>query len=209
VVAVDTRRVAGGQIFWRPPVDNLRLGGSLLYTQIDFTLAVDPAVAAQLVAAGMAPAGFNGTYKASLAPVYLWVASGEYAIRDWQLSAEYSRWRQTTSSSLPALTPTSTSESERYYAMASLRLDDQLEAGIYYSVQYNDVDDRKGTRRTSYPERAWQRDLAGSVRYDVNDSWLVKLESHFMDGAAYLSASDNRDPKRYWWLFLLKTTVAF
>jgi hypothetical protein len=209
ITSIDTRRVAGGQIFWRPPIENLRLGGSLLYTQIDFDLKVDPAVAAQLIASGAAPAGFNGTFKASLDPVYLWVTSGEYIYRDWQFSAEYSRWRQTTKSEVPALAKPGTSESERYYGMVSLHLTDALEAGAYYSAQYADVDDRDGSKRTTHPERAWQRDLAGSVRYDINDSWLWKLETHFMDGAAYLTAADNPEPKRYWWLFLVKTTVFF
>jgi hypothetical protein len=209
ILSVETRRVAGGQIFWRPPLENLRLGGSLLYAAMDFNLKVDPMVAQQLIASGMAPPGFDGTFKAALDPVYLWISSGEYAYRDWQFSAEYSRWKQTTTSGLPALAKPGTTESERYYAMVSLRLDDQLEAGAYYSVQYSDVGDRDGSKRTSYPERAWQRDLAGSVRYDVNESWLWKLESHFMDGAAYLAAADNPNPKRYWWLFLVKTTVFF
>jgi hypothetical protein len=61
-----------------------------------------------------------------------------------------------------------------------------------------------------FPERwyAWQRDLAATVRYDVNERWLWKVEGHFIDGVADLLGS-TPDPKRYWGLFLLKTTVTF
>jgi hypothetical protein len=59
------------------------------------------------------------------------------------------------------------------------------------------------------PYLAYQRDLAVTLRYDVNDAWLWKLEGHFMDGAAALDAALNPNPKRYWGLFLLRTTVSF
>ena len=155
------------------------------------------------------PADFDGTYVASFDPVALWVGSVEYAIADVQLSAEYSRWDQTLTSEQPAITKPSDTTSERAYVMASYRFTDVLEGGAYASSQITDVDDRRGHLLPSHPERAWQRDYAASLRYDLNDAWLVKAETHFMDGAAYLTASDNPEPKRYWWLFLVKTTVFF
>jgi len=105
--------------------------------------------------------------------------------------------------------PEGDTTSERAYAMLSYRLTDELEAGAYYSVQFSNVEDREGKGYGDDPERAWQKDLAASLRYDLEESWLWKLEGHFMDGAAALSAADNPYPKRYWLLFLLKTTVTF
>jgi hypothetical protein len=51
--------------------------------------------------------------------------------------------------------------------------------------------------------------LAASLRFDVNDHWLWKLEGHFIDGAAELDSTYNPNPKRYWGMFLLRTTVTF
>ena len=48
-----------------------------------------------------------------------------------------------------------------------------------------------------------------SLRYDVTDQWLWKLEGHFIDGTADLDSARNQDPTRYWGLFLLETTVRF
>ncbi len=197
IVSVDTERVAGFQVFVRPPIENLRVGASLVYSIIHFNLSV---------------AGPMGDIKfvASLDPVYLWVASAEYIYDDWQFSAEYSRWIQEIKSS-PELIPSSRTDSERAYAMVTRRLKDDLEVGAYYSLHFADVNDREGTnvKYGDFHERAWQKDLAATVRYDVNDSWLWKLEGHFMDGAADLTAGDNPFPKRYWLLFLIKTTVSF
>ena len=59
------------------------------------------------------------------------------------------------------------------------------------------------------PFFAWQRDAAATLRYDVNEHWLWKLEAHVIDGTADLFSTDNPDPERFWALFLLKTTVTF
>ena len=59
------------------------------------------------------------------------------------------------------------------------------------------------------PSDGFQRDLAATLRLDVNDHWLWKLEAHFMDGAASLPSEFNTHPDRYWGLFLIRTTVTF
>jgi hypothetical protein len=71
----------------------------------------------------------------------------------------------------------------------------------------NDVDDTPPMY--AQPSDAFQRDLAGTLRYDVNDHWLWKLEAHFMDGTASLPTEFNAHADRYWGLFLLRTTVTF
>ena len=76
-----------------------------------------------------------------------------------------------------------------------------------YNVDAND----RGGHDPKYAERfyAYQRDLAATLRFDVNDHWLWKLEGHFMDGTASLPQLANPHPERYWGLFLLRTTVTF
>ena len=80
----------------------------------------------------------------------------------------------------------------------------------YYSVLHADADDRTG-EGSKFSKRflAFQRDLAGTLRLDVNENWLWKLEGHLIDGAADLDPAYNPDPKRTWGLFLIRTTVTF
>jgi hypothetical protein len=57
-------------------------------------------------------------------------------------------------------------------------------------------------------------DFAGTLRFDVNAHWLVKLEGHFMHGTAGLdpTLNDNRSLDaltRNWAVFLAKTTAYF
>ncbi len=58
--------------------------------------------------------------------------------------------------------------------------------------------------------RAWQKDLALTARFDVNQNWLLKLEGHVMDGTADLFVSDNPDGfDQDWFLFAAKVTFSF
>jgi hypothetical protein len=61
-----------------------------------------------------------------------------------------------------------------------------------------------------FPEKAaaFQRDLALSARFDINDHWLWKAEAHYIDGTADL-LGETEKPERFWGLFLIKTTVTF
>jgi hypothetical protein len=139
------------------------------------------------------------------------VLSAEYLRDDWSFAAEYSRWRIHQTSSVPGLIPDPDSDSEHFYGLISRRLSPALEAGAYYSAVHVDVHDRGGRDQARFPRRwnAFQRDAAVSLRYDVNDHWLWKLEGHFIDGVADLPRGPNPDPERYWGLFLFKTTVWF
>jgi hypothetical protein len=56
-----------------------------------------------------------------------------------------------------------------------------------------------------------QHDLAGTLRFDVNDYWIFKLEAHYMHGTASLvGAADVRAAMpANWGLFVIKTTAYF
>lgn len=208
--SVDTRYVVGGKLFWSPPVDGLRVGVSYLHTTVDFNLTIDQDGVEQLVAGGVVPADYDGKLKVSQHPTRFWIVSAEYAHDDWLFAAEYGRFFKHQRASLPQILPTFDEESERFYGMASYRAHPHVELGAYYSVTYADVDDRRGSGpRFTRRYQAFQRDLSATLRLDVNQYWLWKLEGHFMDGAADLALGPNPDPRRYWGLFLLRTTVTF
>jgi hypothetical protein len=97
--------------------------------------------------------------------------------------------------------------SERMYAMANYRLKPWLWPGLYYSLFFPRMD-----RRT--PRDAHQHDVAGTLRFDINTYWLLKLEAHYMQGTAGLDPVLNNDVpisqlNQQWWVFLAKTTLSF
>jgi hypothetical protein len=160
----------------------------------------------QLEMAGELPADFSGTVAAQV-PARLAVGSIEYAAHDLTLAAEYGRWWVGLRSDVPAVLPESTTISERAYVMASYRVAPWLVPGAYYSLYYKNTADRRG-------RDAYQHDLALTMRYDINQHWLVKLEGHYMNGTAALSSAlndgtPNTELAKEWGLFLLKTTAHF
>lgn len=207
---IDTKYMTGGQLFWQPPIEGLRIGGTYLRTSIDFNLRLDSANTNALIMAGLVPPDFDGKVTISQRPSTFVVGSAEYLHEDWLFAAEYARSFKHQRSTLPMLLPTFDEDSERFYVMVNRRFSPCLQSGLYYSVFNADANDRGGHDDMKFPERwyAWQRDLAGTVRFDINEHWLWKLEGHFIDGVADLYDS-TPNPKRYWGLFLLKTTVTF
>jgi len=210
VDGIDSKYVTGAQVFWQAPLDGLRLGGTALRASLDFDVTIPPATTEALIAAGVVPPDYRGALVLSLRPDTLVIGSAEYLHEAWSFAAEYCRAFQRLRSSLPAVQPTLEQDTEAFYAMASYRPSALLEVGSYYSVLHLDADDRHG-RSPKYAESflAFQRDLAATVRLDVNDHWLWKLEAHVIDGAASLDAATNPHPARHWGLFLLRTTVTF
>jgi hypothetical protein len=97
---------------------------------------------------------------------------------------------------------------ERYYAMASYRVNSWFTPGIYYSGLYPNILKRHG--RENY-----QHDLALSLRYDLTPNWLFKLEGHYLRGTAGLEnrllngGVDQKNLAADWSLFLAKVTAYF
>jgi hypothetical protein len=106
------------------------------------------------------------------------------------------------------LFPESDTTQERLYGMGAYRLSSWFEPGLYYSLYFPNAEDRDSSRERS------QHDLALTLRFDINDNWLVKLEGHYLRGTAALSAALNdgippAELERQWALFLIKTTAYF
>ena len=208
--SVNTNYVTGAQLFWHP-IEGLRIGGSYVRASIDFNLTLDAETIAELKANNLVPANYDGALEISERPGTLLIASAEYMHNDWLFAGEYSRWLTHEISTLPAVLPPSNHDNERFYVLATHRLTPHFETGAYYSVYEVDANDRFGNNATEFPikSNAFQRDLAGTLRFDINDHWLWKVEGHFMDGTADLITADNPTPHRYWGMFLFKTTVTF
>ena len=104
-------------------------------------------------------------------------------------------------------------KNEAYYGQATYRLNKTFEAGAYYSVQYPDYDDKNGQnlKAQGQPDYlAWQKDICMALRIDMNEYWLVKFETHIINGAGQLTSALNPDGyKQNWQLFAVKTAITF
>ncbi len=206
---IDTRYATGGHVFWSTPVEGLRAGASYTRAAIDFDLQLTPELTAEVIAAGLAPADYDGDLLVAQRPSQLVVGSVEYSRGAWLLVAEYAR-RFQRQSYAPALLETEHRDSEAFYAMAAYRHDEHLELGAYGSVLHASTEDRLGRDLMAAPRHhAFQRDYAAMVRYDVNEHWTWKAEAHVIDGTADLDFDQRPASERFWGLFLFKTTVTF
>lgn len=196
----------GARLLWSTPLQGLTAGVSGQAVRFDADYVLDPAVLAALQAAMVLP-----PEQEVLLPVEFrvtrWIASLTYAAFDWDLTAEYSRWTGEFYSRAPAVFPPHT-VNERYYVMASYRVNSWFTPGLYYSGYFQDVEDRRG-------REAYQHDVAATTRYDLNAHWILKLEGHFMRGTAALDNPRLNDgvarPELAptWGVFLVKTTAYF
>jgi hypothetical protein len=192
---VDSTNVpylVGSRVIYETPLNGLRFGASAQTLRLDIGASTNTAPATKFDLATSA---------------FLWVLSGEYTQDKFLFATEYSRWQVESESSAQGTFPSSKTISERAYGMASYRMTDKLQPGMYYSVLYPNQDS------TSDPGDV-QHDIAGTIRYDVNPNWLLKFEGHYMSGTAGVSPSLNGNTARddlpeHWSVFMIKTTVYY
>lgn len=210
----------GGRVMWQAPLEGLQLGGSVQKLRIDFDAALPADQVTQMKKAGTLPADFTNPLSLRV-PALLGVASIEYNAHDFSLASEYSRWRVGLKSAIPAFSSPST-VSERWYVMGSYRVNSWFTPGAYYSLVFSDVDDRSGSAPPfgSAPgspplgRGAYQHDVALTLRYDLNQYWIFKVEGHFMHGTAGLTRGLNDNAPlssltKDWAALVLKTTAYF
>jgi hypothetical protein len=184
--------VFGGRLLWETPLEGLRVGGSVQKLRLEPTF-LSPLLPEPLLIV-------NETW--------LWVASAEYAIGELMLTAEYSRWHTEQRSNLPDISGPLDLVNERAYAMATYRLTPWFHPGAYYSLLYPDTDLRDGPIN-------FQRDLALTLRFDINNHWIAKLEGHYMSGTAGLlnplmiNPPDITAADPHWGAFFVKMTAYF
>jgi hypothetical protein len=205
VTRIDVPYVVGGRGMWVTPLDGLRMGGSIQALRLNLDFQLTQETVDQLVSQGRLPAGSGTAFSYEL-PARLAVASVEYAAHDFLLAAEFSRWR-VAQETRPMISPDRHTTDTRWYVMASYRIAPWFTPGAYYAVRH---DGSNGPElRTNY-----QHDVAVTMRYDVTDNWLVKLEGHFKRGTLDVSTALNPnrraiDAPRDWGVFLVKTTAYF
>lgn len=98
-----------------------------------------------------------------------------------------------------------------WYGQISYRFNKWFELASYYSVHYQDLNDKHGKKSLAngtitQDYEAWQKDLAITGRFDLNENWIIKLEAHLMDGTALATGQPDG---RNWSFWALKTTFTF
>ena len=210
---------------WNTPLDGLLLKYTGTWYDGLATLRIEDALFDAFKTIGLADNRTSQTVKLSLKDTFFWVASFEYTLDSAMIVGEYCRYWGMFASENPDLIPHTTLSQERFYLQASYRFSDLFEAATYYSVQY-DPENRNsrgfvnGAQSEYGPNdnigfnsySGWTKDLAVSLRFDINYNWLVKLEGHVVDGTAVLYRIDNKDKEeleRFWTFFGIKTTLTF
>ncbi len=103
--------------------------------------------------------------------------------------------------------PTQSDHRGGWYGMLNYQASDKVQVGGYYSKYYPDYGVREGDGFDYY-----MNDVAFTVRYDINDYWLVKLEGHLMKGVGGVSGAANVGSafdEESWNLFGVKSTFFF
>jgi len=208
---LESDEIYVGTLEWRPPVDGLLLKVTYRTTSID--------TPAEATGQGDPPLPEGTPVTFHVASSKQVVYSVEYTWNDLVLAAEWTNDRVDMDiifDSLGFTYPQGLQKIRGQYVSASYRFNDWFEAGLYYSEYYPDADDKDGddqvaSGRYSRKIQAWQKDAALSLRFDINEYWVAKVEGHLMDGVGLCLGMDNDidDYEKDWYMFAAKLTFSF
>lgn len=193
--------IYGGAVNWYPPVEGLRLGASGLQGRFNFQGRVHFDVLVERPSPASPehfPVSFlvDETTKIS----HISVVGAEFLRDRWSLASEYYHEE------------IGDGTADGWYVQGGWQASDRWALGAYYSELSND---NTGVTEVGLADYyGWQNDLAFSLRVDLTDHWLFKLEYHFIDGVAIglrrTLAEEISDPaQRHWGMLTAKTTFHF
>ena len=165
----NPRTSYSGALWWETPLEGLKAGNSFFHSGNDLPVTVGGVISSTL----------EGLIISK-------VFSVEYSWNDLVLVSEYMERE----SQKKLLTNESSSTLQSYYFLASYAFNDWFTLGSYYSVVYPDKDDKDGLNKT-VNNMAWEKDIALTFRFDINEYWVIKVEGHKIDGTANVLVVDN------------------
>jgi hypothetical protein len=189
--------VQGGQLMWNTPISGLKTG---LSASAFTNLSTDgPFIAAPAL-----------NVHSNIDRFSWFTVSAEYSRGNWTFASEWQR----TGGDLSIKTPVAPASLSRagwdgWYVSAARRINQRFEIGSYYGnlkSRYPSSSSAKAQRR--------QLDYALSVRVDLSEHILFKVEAHYIDGT-YQTFNTTRIPnpaatrKNNTTLFTAKTTLSF
>jgi hypothetical protein len=192
--------IYSGSIRWYTPLEGLLLNYSNFSGSIHSTLLIDQSIPS-----------IGGTTVVADTDLFSQILSLEYTWNGLVISGEY-YWAE---KDIESILMNSNTTEICYYLAASYKFSELFTLGAYYSEFYPDKDDKNGDKlvaRGKPDHGAWQKDLAMTLRFDLNDYWVFKVEGHMVDGTADLVAIDNPDSDRSedkWYYGATKMTFCF
>lgn len=187
---IDLDTVYTFDLIWDTPLPGLRVKGFFLSSEQSWKLTVSSTDDEEGISENMS---FEETQNLGTT-----ILSAEYTWENFLLSAEFL---------------TTEEEEEGYYAALSYRLTDWLECGAYYSVFYknkNDKDGSKGEADGNPAYRVWQKEWVLTTRFDLNEHWTWKVETHLINGTAQMLQEYNPGgSEEDSYLFAVKSTYHF
>jgi hypothetical protein len=189
--------VQGGQVMWNTPVSGLKTGVS--YSAFTNLSTDGPFIAAPTLNAHSNIDRFSW-----------FTVSTEFSRGYWTFATEWQRSGGDLAIKTP-VAPTSLSRAgwDGFYVSAARRLNDRFEIGSYFGNLKN-----RYASATSAKAQRRQNDYALSLRVDVSEHVLFKIEGHRIDGT-YQTFNTTRIPnpsatrKNATTLFTAKTTLSF
>ncbi len=193
--SIDSTPVMGGQIWWNTPLNGLRAGASFAYlSNFGYHVNIAP------------PYGPGAMHCVGNVPIQQY--SLEYVWKDWTFQTEYYTYDFTGHFYAPAygnlaVGPNADNPDAWYFAV-SHRFNKLIEAGAYYT-QFHD-------KPLTANQGSFQKDAALSLRFDIKDWWIFKVEGHYIQGTGLLR--DNADNSNLgsdhgWFMLAVKTTFSF
>ncbi len=193
---------------WRTPLEGLQLGGTYFALK---NLSITGALSSTDNPAYNAIVGLPYYYDVSkMDGVYY---SAEYAWDNLLLISEYTYMDIEGQGFLAGnLFMESDVPLEGWYCSASYRFTHWFELGAGYSEYYPREKDKKGEVNIAAGRPdflSWLKDTTVSLRFDLNESWILKLEAHRMNGFGAFSTVTNVDFDQNWMLYVAKMTFSF
>lgn len=196
-IKVGVKHIEGGMLVWNTPLSGLRLSVTDLLGEMYYKLGP-----------------MTNTSDIS----EFSVMSTEYDFDNFTLSAE--RVKVIFDDNAGGMS----TEIEGYYGALSWDISRWLTIGLAYGEYYPNAKDKDGMEIRKMPEDlppdyegpledyyAWQKDITASIRFNINEFWCFKLETHFYDGLGLTNIADNppADSEQYWNLYLVKMSLNF
>lgn len=220
---MDSDYVYSAALEWVTPFENLRAKATyLLVDHLEFqgnvTVPIPPVAASGNVprmpgAMPEIPQFLETPLDYEFTKLQNYTLSAEFRWYDILFAAEYSsydtegRWDMNLGRGWED-TPSVTSEG--WYVSGAYRFTEWFELGMWYSEFYPNKDDKDGDLQPKYDFAAWQKTIALSTRFDINEYWIVKFEVDYNDGFGVYNIVDNPDGlERNWWLYSAKVTFNF
>lgn len=143
------------------------------------------------------------------------IFSAQYHAENWSLTSEYAR-RRTSVEDFGPYFYNGTFNGQSYYVQGTYRLAPQWEALLRYDAYYADQNDRDGKKfaaATHLPGfTRFAKDWTVGLRFDVTPQFMLRVETHRVDGTGFLATQDNprtQDLRRYWDNFMLQASFRF